>query len=247
MLFINADREYKEGKNQNSLRPEDIEKITHVYHDRLEVKKYSDRIPVAELEQEDFNLNIRRYVDNSPPPEPHDVRAHMHGGVPVDEVGALGGYWANYPGLREKLFVARGGNTAYADFAASLLADKSAIKALIEGDSSVTATNAKLGHALAAWWAANVGELQQLPAQGSFVPMRKKFAQSLEDALVPLGMLDKFQVRGAFAEFVSNLVADFKSVGASGWNAELIPADEILAAQFPEVLAELEKAGARIA
>lgn len=247
VLFINADREYKEGKNQNSLRPEDIEKIAYVYHERLVVKGYSDRIPAADLAAEDYNLNIRRYVDNSPPPEPQDVRAHIHGGVPADEVSALDGYWANYPGLREKLFVARGGDTAYADFAASLLADKSAIKALIEGDSSVTATNAKLGHALSAWWSANVGELQQLPAQGSFVPMRKKFAQSLEDALVPLGMLDKFQVRGAFAEFVSNLVADFKSVGASGWNAELIPADEILAAQFPEVLAELEKAEARIA
>ena len=70
VLFINADREYKEGKNQNSLRPEDIEKIAYVYHERLVVKGYSDRIPVADLATEDCNLNIRRYVDNSPPPEP---------------------------------------------------------------------------------------------------------------------------------------------------------------------------------
>jgi type I site-specific restriction-modification system R (restriction) subunit len=64
VLFINADREYKEGKNQNSLRPEDIEKITHVYHKRLSVPKYSREVPVDELEWEEFNLNIRRYVDN---------------------------------------------------------------------------------------------------------------------------------------------------------------------------------------
>lgn len=68
VLFINADREYKEGKNQNSLRPEDIEKITHVYRNRLSVPKYSREVPIAELEKEEFNLNIRRYVDNSPPP-----------------------------------------------------------------------------------------------------------------------------------------------------------------------------------
>ena len=79
VLFINADREYKEGKNQNALRSEDIEKITHVYHNHLEVEKYAREVPVHELEQEAFNLNIRRYVDNSPPPEPHDVRAHLHG------------------------------------------------------------------------------------------------------------------------------------------------------------------------
>ena len=76
VLFINADREFKEGKNQNSLRPEDIEKITQVYRTRQQVEKYSRLVPVDELEREEFNLNIRRYVDNSPPPEPHDVRAH---------------------------------------------------------------------------------------------------------------------------------------------------------------------------
>ena len=80
VLFINADREYREGKNQNHLRPEDIEKITHVYRRRVR-PRYS-RVSRAEIETEEFNRNIRRYVDNSPPPEPHDVRAHLHGGVP---------------------------------------------------------------------------------------------------------------------------------------------------------------------
>ena len=51
VLFINADREYKEGKNQNSLRPENIEKITHVYHKKLAVTKYSRLIPFSELEK----------------------------------------------------------------------------------------------------------------------------------------------------------------------------------------------------
>jgi type I restriction enzyme M protein len=104
VLFVNADREYKEGKNQNSLRPEDIEKITHVYHDHLEVPKYSREVSLSELEREDYNLNIRRYVDNSPPPEPHDVRAHLNGGVPVREINALQGYFDNYQGVRELLF-----------------------------------------------------------------------------------------------------------------------------------------------
>jgi type I restriction enzyme M protein len=103
-LFINADREYREGKNQNSLRAEDIEKITHVYRQRLAVDKYSREVPYAELEREDFNLNIRRYVDNSPPPEPHDVRAHLHGGIPVREIDQLAGYFDNYAGVRELLF-----------------------------------------------------------------------------------------------------------------------------------------------
>lgn len=242
VMFINADREFKESKNQTILRPEDIEKIAYVYHERLEVKGYSELIPFADLKAEDWNLNIRRYVDNSPRPEPQDVRAHIHGGVPTTEIDDLKGYWKNYGTLRDQLFARRTGDAAYCDFVPALKADKAQAKLLVEKNDSVNATNAKFAEALASWWQANVGDLKQLPKLGSFVPLRKKFAQSLEDTLVPFGLLDKFQIRGAFAEFASELTTDFKSVAASGWNADLIPADDILAAQFPDVLKELQKA-----
>ncbi|MCA9946726.1 MAG: SAM-dependent DNA methyltransferase, partial [Anaerolineales bacterium] len=88
VFFINADAEYAEGKNQNILRPEDIEKIDYVYTHKLEVPNYSRLVDVAEIEGHDWNLNIRRYVDNTPPPEPEDVRAHLIGGVPKAEVAA---------------------------------------------------------------------------------------------------------------------------------------------------------------
>lgn len=247
VLFINADREFKEGKNQNSLRPEDIEKIAYVYHERLEVKGYSELIPTSTLEAEDWNLNIRRYVDNSPRPEPQDVRAHIHGGVPTVEIDDLQCFWSNYGTLRRELFSPRAGDALYCDFVPALKADKAQAKVLVENNDSVKATNDKFAGALATWWTANVADLQKLPELGSFVPLRKKFAQSLEDALVPIGLLDKFQVRGAFAEFVNALATDFKSVAASGWNADLIPADEILAAQFPDVLAEFQTAQETIA
>jgi len=111
IIFINADREYREGKAQNFLRPEDISKIVHVYrslsHGGPDVPAYARRVPVAEIAAEEFNCNIRRYVDNAPPPEPHDVRAHLHGGVPVAEIDALAHYWQNYPGLRERCFIPR--------------------------------------------------------------------------------------------------------------------------------------------
>ena len=112
VLFINADREFKEGKNQNSLRPEDIEKITQVYRTRQQLDKYSRLVPLDALEREEFNLNIRRYVDNSPPPEPHDVRAHLHGGIPVAEIDQLAGYFANYDGVKSVLFRDRDPATA---------------------------------------------------------------------------------------------------------------------------------------
>ncbi len=103
VLFINADREYKEGKNQNKLRPEDIEKIGYTYKHKSEIDKYSKRISKEALAEEEYNLNIRRFVDNAPPAEPHDVHAHLQGGIPESEVDALNPAFASYPGLRDKL------------------------------------------------------------------------------------------------------------------------------------------------
>ncbi len=89
----------------HTLRSEDIEKIAYVYRNRRSLNKYSKLLTVAELEKEEFNGNIRRYVDNSPPAEPHDVHAHLHGGIPGAEVEALAEYWKSYAGIREQLFV----------------------------------------------------------------------------------------------------------------------------------------------
>jgi type I restriction system adenine methylase HsdM len=111
VFFINADREYREGKAQNFLRPEDISKMVHAYRERKNVEGYARLVPVSEIAAEDFNCNIRRYVDNAPPPEPHDVRAHLQGGVPIVEIDALDHFWKNYPGLRERVFVPRPGNS----------------------------------------------------------------------------------------------------------------------------------------
>lgn len=86
VLFINSELEYEEGKNQNKLRQQDIEKIVQTFENFEEIKRYSKVVPLAEIEENDFNLNIRRYADTSPPPEIFDVRAILHGGIPVREV-----------------------------------------------------------------------------------------------------------------------------------------------------------------
>jgi len=86
VLFINSELEYEEGKNQNKLREQDIAKIVDVFDNYTEIKRYSKVVPLADIAENDYSLNIRRYADTSPPPEIFDVRAILHGGVPVREV-----------------------------------------------------------------------------------------------------------------------------------------------------------------
>lgn len=86
VLFINGELEYAEGKNQNKLREQDIETIVRVFDEYQDVKRYSRVVGLDEIRDNDYNLNIRRYADTSPPPEIFDVRAILHGGIPVREV-----------------------------------------------------------------------------------------------------------------------------------------------------------------
>ena len=86
VLFINADRDYQKGRAQNHLRPRDEEKITAAYRNFADVDGFAKVVTVDKLADNDFNCNIRRYADNSSPPEPQDVRAHLHGGVPMSEI-----------------------------------------------------------------------------------------------------------------------------------------------------------------
>ena len=86
VIFINSELEFEEGKNQNKLRQEDIDKISATFEDYEELKRYSRVVELEEVKENDYNLNIRRYADTSPPSEPYDVRAILHGGIPVSEV-----------------------------------------------------------------------------------------------------------------------------------------------------------------
>jgi type I restriction enzyme M protein len=75
--------------------------------------------------------------------------------------------------------------------------------------------------------------------------MRRTLLESIADTFKDQDLLTSFQVRGAFANYVNTLKADFKSIAASGWGPGLIPDDDILESQFPEVLEEMEQAKAR--
>ena len=236
VLFINADREYKEGKNQNKLRPEDIAKITYCYKHKEELEGYAKLVGKDLLEKEDFNFNIRRYVDNSPPAEPQDVKAHLYGGVPVAEIDSLQPFWENYPNLRKELFIPK--NEGYVWFA-PIINTKEDIKEAVINHKDIQNKRAEYETGIQEWWVANEPKLIALPQNQNVYDLYNDFATSMATHFSKLGILDLHKSRGAFAGIWNTLEIDLKSVSASGWNAELIPDEDILQSQFPEVLKDL--------
>jgi len=86
VLFINAERHYAAGKNQNTLREQDIQRMVDTFVQYQAIPRYSAIATLAEIRENAYNLAIRRYADTSPPPELFDVRAILQGGIPVREV-----------------------------------------------------------------------------------------------------------------------------------------------------------------
>ncbi len=77
ILFIDASKEFEKVKTQNKLREEHIRKIVETYRDRKEIEKYSHCATLQEIADNDYNLNIPRYVDTFEEEEPIDIKAVM--------------------------------------------------------------------------------------------------------------------------------------------------------------------------
>lgn len=113
VLIIDASKGFvKEGKN-NKLRDSDIKKIVDTFKNRLSIDKYSKVVSRDEIRQNDYNLNIPRYVDSSEKAENWDIYALMFGGIPEKELNDYKEYWDAFPTLRADLY-SKAGNSYYA-------------------------------------------------------------------------------------------------------------------------------------
>ena len=198
ILFINSDAEYAEGKNQNRLRPEDIEKISYVYRNHLEIPRYSRIVGLGEIESQEYNLNIRRYVDNSPDPEPHDVRAHLLGGIPKKEIETKREVLDKYSLYDGVLLQENKGD--YVEFRDEIN-EKDMIKEIIEGAPDVSSVEKKMSVRLDKWWEDNLPRLRGLPEKKDLYNVRREFIVSIKEALLPVGLLDEFKVAGIFVNW----------------------------------------------
>ena len=104
VLIVDASKGFvKVGKN-NKLRASDIKKIVDTVIKRETVDKYSKVVLKEEIRNNDYNLNIPRYVDSSEKAESFDIYASMFGGIPNNEINEYSKYWDAFPSLKNQLF-----------------------------------------------------------------------------------------------------------------------------------------------
>jgi type I restriction enzyme M protein len=214
VLIINADREYHEGRAQNYLEPEHVEKIVSAFHAYQDVEAFARIVSRSELAENDDNLNIRRYVDTTPESEPQDVRAHLHGGIPKTEVKAKAELFAAHGLGVSGLLADRDGQ--YLQFAAGIKS-KRQVRQVIESNAGVQAAERAVTGAIEQWWTADQSRFDKLIAAADLVDLRRELISSFEAALRPTAMLDRFQVSGIIASWWWEAQADLKALATLGY------------------------------
>src|SRR5712692_2437251 len=104
--MIDASGGFMKDGPKNRLRSMDIHKIVDVFNRHLEVPKYSRMVSFEEIEKNEFNLNLPRYIDSQTPEDIQDIEGHLTGGIPAADVDALQRYWEVCSQLRQVLFKA---------------------------------------------------------------------------------------------------------------------------------------------
>ncbi|WP_327353999.1 type I restriction-modification system subunit M [Streptomyces sp. NBC_01304] len=251
VLFINADREFHAERAQNVLLPEHVEKIVSTFHafrddeDFEGVDGFAKVVERSELEGNDCNFNIRRYVDNTPPPEPQDVRAHLVGGVPVAEIEAkkplLDAYGIEVPDL----FVVREDDPQYVDFLPEdVRPDAARIAELAHGRES------DLWAAFEEWWSDETEKIAAIvPAadgdddrteherKAQLARLRADLISSFRERLLDVGLLDRYALAGAVAGWWHDAKNELKALSVNGFKGVVdgwVETVEILLAAEPD-------------
>ena len=215
VLFINANLDYGEGRAQNHLRPRDEEKITATYRNFADVDGFAKVVTLDELADNDFNCNIRRYADSAPPPEPHDVRAHLHGGVPIAEINDAKDLLERAGLKADLLFADRGDGYAAWHHTVGSAHERDAAHRVI----SHAITDKAAASLWPRWWADTVEPmLRLLPDTGILVGQRHQLVEDFTAHMVPAGM-DRFAAAGMAATWWEQTFHELQTADTRGWKA----------------------------
>jgi type I restriction enzyme M protein len=150
IFMIDASKGFIKDGNKNRLRAQDIHKIVDTFNRQQETPKYSRMVPLAEVQANDFNLNLPRYIDSTEPEDLQDIAAHLMGGIPNADIDGLAPYWLVFPNVRRDLF-ADADRSGYSQ----PKVDAAQVKAAIFGHPEFTAFNTQVTELFGTWKATN--------------------------------------------------------------------------------------------
>lgn len=213
VLVVDASKHFvKEGKN-NKLQASDIKRITDAVIHRQDKDTFAKVVSKKTLQDNDYNLNIPRYVDSSPAAESWDLHATMLGGIPNSELASLNAYWQAFPALHHALFSAK--SASYS----ALAVNKNAVQQVIAQhpelsgfistyNQAFTGFDEHLKHTLIDGWR-QVNRDQQ----------EAQLSAELFTRLAPIALIDKYHAYQLLSDQWQIIGADLEMMQTEGFAA----------------------------
>jgi len=215
IFMIDASGGFMKEGPKNRLRSMDIHKIVDTFNKRLDVPKYARMVPFAEIEKNEFNLNLPRYIDSQTPEDLQDIAGHLQGGIPAADIDALQRYWAVCPQLRHTLFKDR--RPGYLDLAVEKAAIKPTIYEHPEFASFIAGMNAHFD----AWRKKSAVTLKVLKASCHPKEVIGGLSESLLAHYAGKPLIDPYDVYQHLMDYwAETMQDDVYLIAADGWKAE---------------------------
>jgi type I restriction enzyme M protein len=215
IFMIDASAGFMKEGPKNRLRDMDIHKIVDVFNRRLEVPKYSRMVGFDEIEKNEFNLNLPRYIDSRQEEDIQDIEGHLRGGIPIADIDALERYWAICPQLRKALF--KGNRPGYRDLAV----EKAAIKPTIYGHPEFVSFIGEMNALFAKWRKRAAATLKGLKTG---CHPKEVIAALSEDLLAHYSdrpLIDRYDVYQHLMDYwAATMQDDCYLIADDGWKAE---------------------------
>ncbi len=215
IFMIDASSGFMKDGPKNRLRSMDLHKIVDAFNKQLELPKYSRMVSVEEIEKNDFNLNIPRYIDSQQAEDVQDIDGHLRGGIPESDIDALSSYWSVCPNLRKALFKAN--RKGYLDLAVA----KDAIKSTIYGHPEFTTFIGGMNDHFAKWRKATVPALKDLQMGCKPKQVIGALSEGLLAHYTAKPLINKYDVYQHVMDYwATTMQDDCYAIAADGWKAE---------------------------
>jgi len=215
IFMIDASKGYIKDGNKNRLRDMDIHRIVDVFNKRLEIAKYSRMVSIEEIDKNEFNLNIPRYIDSQQTEDIQDIEGHLKGGIPCADVDALQPYWDVCPQLCKTLFKAN--RPSYLDLAVP----KQAIKASIYEHPEFVSFIDSMNTLFAEWRKQSTKTLKSLQTDCHPKTVIAELADDLLAHYTGKPLIEQYDVYQHLMDYwAATMQDDCYLIAADGWKAE---------------------------
>jgi len=257
IFMVDASDGFAKDGPKNRLRSQDLHKVVDVFNKQVEIPKFSRMVLVEEVEGNEFNLNLPRYIDKQQAEDVQDIAGHLAGGIPEGDVDALDKYWSVCPKLRASLF--NPNRSGYFDLAVDKTEIKSAIYEHPEFAAFINEMNAHFAE-----WRGNTGDmLKALEVGCQPKTVIAELSEGLLSHYAERPLIDQYDVYQHLIDYWDETMQDdcyliavdgwkaetYRLVettrtGAErdrGWTCDLVPKPLVVARFFADEQAEIDK------